>query len=65
MTNKTKYVCGTCGSSDIEVMAWVKMNTEKFVTWVNETDEDCYCPDCGQIDREVVTEEEFKQKQDG
>lgn len=53
------YVCGTCGSRDIEVLAWVKMNTKEFSDWVNDTDEDCYCPVCGH-DTEVVDLNDYK-----
>lgn len=54
------YVCGTCGSRKIEVLAWTKLNSKEFSEWLNETDEDCYCPDCGQMDREVVNIDDYK-----
>lgn len=60
MKNNTKYVCGTCGSDQIEVLAWVKMNTKEFTEWLNETDEDCYCPACGCIDKEIVDINDYK-----
>jgi hypothetical protein len=54
------YVCGTCGSREIEVLAWTKMNTKEYVDWLNETDEECYCPVCGCNDREVVDIADYK-----
>lgn len=60
MIQQKVYVCGTCGSKDIEVLAWVKMNSAEFSEWLNDTDEDCYCPDCGQMGREVVNIDDYK-----
>jgi hypothetical protein len=49
-----KYVCSVCGSEDIEVKAWVKMNTPADEDWVvTELCEDempeCWCNDCQEI----------------
>lgn len=61
MDNEQKiYVCGTCGSRGIEVLAWTKMNTKQFSDWLNETDEDCYCPVCECHGREVVDIDDYK-----
>ena len=56
----TKYVCGTCGSDQIQVLAWVGMNNKKFEDWLNETDEDCYCPECVVTGREIVDINDYK-----
>ena len=60
MTELPVYVCGTCGSREIEVLAWTKLNSKEFSEWLNETDEDCYCPECGVMDRPVVDIADYK-----
>ena len=57
---KTIWVCSSCGSREIEVLAWTNINTKEFSEWLNETDEDCYCPDCGVMNRGVVDIADYK-----
>jgi Zn finger protein HypA/HybF involved in hydrogenase expression len=44
---KTKFVCPRCKSKNIEVKAWVKPNeNNKFIIY-SESEDNCYCEDCG------------------
>ena len=42
------YYCCTCGSDQIQVMAWVDANTNKYICDVNNPleREDVWCEDC-------------------
>ena len=57
-----KLVCETCGSSDIEVLAWVKVNEQitSYETYQDEYD-DRWCNKC-QEHTNFIPEEEFKNK---
>jgi hypothetical protein len=44
---KTLWLCGSCGSDNVEHKAWVKANTNEILD--SETGDDLgYCADCGQ-----------------
>lgn len=41
-----RYVCSVCGSTNIQVQAWVDANTNRYVSDIND-DVECWCEDCG------------------
>jgi DNA-directed RNA polymerase subunit RPC12/RpoP len=43
---KTIYVCSECGSSNIEMKAWVNPNTNEIFDTISTDQEDCWCNDC-------------------
>lgn len=59
----TKFVCSVCGSSYVQVRAWVDPNIETVKNEEMEFDpnesEDCWCQDC-EDHNSLVTEEEFQ-----
>lgn len=40
------FCCPNCGSLDVENLAWVKTNTNKYTSELEDYDHDTYCPDC-------------------
>ena len=52
-----KYVCGHCGSDDIEVKAWVKANTDEIVDWCDDDVPNCWCNHCNGMSRYRSIEE--------
>ena len=44
---KTLY-CSQCGSSDVQIQAWVDANTHEYESSVNNSldSQDCWCNDC-------------------
>ena len=44
---KTLY-CSQCGSSDVQIQAWVDANTHEYESSVNNPleSQDCWCNDC-------------------
>ena len=59
----SKYVCKTCGSSDILVQMWVDPNTLEIDSWVADGDEQCYCYNC-EATRDWISEEYLKEESD-
>ena len=46
---KTKLVCKECGSSNIEVKAWINPNTDKVLDSVSDEDiKDNWCNECSE-----------------
>jgi hypothetical protein len=46
----TKYVCRECCCEDIEIRAWVKVNTDEVIECVEDDNYgDCWCPNCNDI----------------
>lgn len=41
-----RYVCSECGSTNIQVQAWVNANTHEYVDDIIDNAE-CWCEDCG------------------
>ena len=43
-----KIVCSQCGSSDVQMLAWIDANTYKFKGFQSDITEedDCYCENC-------------------
>lgn len=41
---KPYYCCNECGSTNIEVRAWVDPNTDKYISDID--DGECYCRSC-------------------
>ena len=58
-----KLVCENCGSSDIEVMAWIKVNGDNILSYETYQDEqdDRWCCKCEEHVK-FMTEQEFKNK---
>lgn len=56
-------VCAECGSDKIEQRAWIQVNTKKFMDWYDESDRNCYCPNCG-LDGQLTTLLEFVKRAD-
>ncbi len=48
MNKLERYYCIKCGSSNVQVQAWVDANTHKFFTEIGDPleDGDCWCMDC-------------------
>ena len=64
MIDKTIWVCSQCGSKEVQERVWRNCNSGEC-DGIGEADEDDqWCIEC-QHTCEIVTEEEFKQKQDG
>ena len=44
----TTLYCSECGGTNVQVMAWVEINTKKYCENVNNPmeEEDCWCADC-------------------
>lgn len=57
--------CSECGSSDVQVQAWVDPNTKEFHGYVNAPcfleEEDCWCENC-QAHVELCTLKELWEK---
>lgn len=45
---KTKYCCSVCKGTNVQVLAWVDANTNKFVTDYQD-DGECWCEDCDEL----------------
>ena len=45
---ETKVYCAECGSTNVQIMAWVNANTNDFCSLVNDPpeSEDCWCDNC-------------------
>lgn len=41
------YICGICGSNDIEVEMWVNPNTMEINIDVDTSSDSCWCNNCG------------------
>ncbi len=39
-----KFVCKKCGSNEVQIMAWVDINTKKFISDPNS--HEAWCDDC-------------------
>lgn len=39
-------ICGKCGSTNIQVRAWVDANTHEFAGEIDEFSDSCWCEDC-------------------
>ena len=61
--DKMKLVCENCGSFDIEVLAWIKVNSQiaSYETYQDEQD-DRWCCQCSEHVN-FITEEEWKENQ--
>lgn len=48
MANLNTLYCSECGSSDVQIQAWVDANTHEYESSVNNPLEiqDCWCNDC-------------------
>lgn len=50
MSNIGKYVCSVCGSEDVELKAWVRINEPLSTESIEFTDKDCtfdsWCNNC-------------------
>lgn len=46
------YQCKKCGSLDIEVKVWVKLNGHA-ITERDQNDDDVFCPVCKDLDAEI------------
>ena len=44
--NHTKFTCGECGSSQVEVKKWVDLNTDEVGDCVGEHQHDYWCNFC-------------------
>jgi hypothetical protein len=40
----TRWVCPACGSDEVEGLAWITLNTEEIVSWVESSEH--WCPEC-------------------
>ena len=40
-----EFCCAICGSTNIQMQAWVKVNTHEYVDNIGD-DNDCWCEDC-------------------
>ena len=53
------YRCSKCGSTDIQVRAWIRANDNAVHEWCDDTYNgvfECWCEDC-----QEMTEVEFKE----
>lgn len=43
-----KLYCGQCGSTDVQIQAWVDANTHKYVSdvYIPSEYDGCWCEDC-------------------
>ena len=59
--DKQLFVCRKCGSSDIQVKAWVDLNnpTIESLSYLSDDFEDFWCNNC-EDHWGAVTEEEYK-----
>ena len=46
LSENSRYVCSECGSTNIQVQAWVNANTNEYVDDITDNAE-CWCEDCG------------------
>lgn len=48
MANLNTLYCSECGSSDVQIQAWVDANTHEYESSVNNPleSQDCWCNDC-------------------
>lgn len=48
MANLNTLYCSECGSSDVQIQAWVDVNTHEYESSVNNPleSQDCWCNDC-------------------
>jgi len=43
------WTCPNCGGTKVQQKAWIELNTEKLVDFIDINDEEDYwCPDCKQ-----------------
>lgn len=56
-----KYVCGHCGSSNIQVKAWVNLNNPQIETldYLADDYQDYWCSSC-ETHPFIVTKEDYK-----
>lgn len=45
LSENYRYVCSECGSTNIQVQAWVNANTNEYVSDLHDSGE-CWCEDC-------------------
>lgn len=46
MSEKAKYFCEECGSTNIHVLAWIDANTHEFRSGGPGETQDQWCEDC-------------------
>jgi len=62
--NRTVYVCEECGSTDIQCVAWVYVNTNVIADTYGDGDvQDLWCDKCDAHTHQI-TEAEYKQNQE-
>lgn len=59
MADQFKLVCSTCGSSNIQTLAWVDVNTDEVMDSGPGDTQDNWCCDC-EDHVKFCTEEEFE-----
>ena len=42
----SKYCCSECGSTNIQIQAWVNANTHKYISDILDNNTECWCEDC-------------------
>lgn len=47
MSSIKKFCCAICGSSNIQIQAWVNANTHEYIDNIGD-DNTCWCEDCCQ-----------------
>lgn len=45
MLSRSKYCCSMCGSTNIQIQAWINANTNEYVDDIGG--DECWCKDCG------------------
>lgn len=63
-TDKTIWVCEKCGSKEVEVKQWVRINDESVMWDLDITDRQTWCPVC--LDHNgIVKEDEYSDENEG
>lgn len=45
MLSRSKYCCSMCGSTNIQIQAWINANTNEYIDDIGG--DECWCKDCG------------------
>ena len=42
-----KWICSNCGSDDVEIQAWININTNEVTSiGITNDEDDCWCNKC-------------------